>query len=78
MSDGANILAKLISDALTGKPVELGLGMQMRLPGMIKALRDDPQGRRVVFAEALGACIASDPAYADMVRAVIAAYDAEV
>ncbi len=78
MSDGAQLLVSLIRDALTGQPVKLGLLETPKLLAAIKSLKDDPQGRRVVFVNAVSACIAADPAYADLVRTMIAAYDAEV
>jgi hypothetical protein len=58
---GADILTRLLSDALTGKPVKLGIMETPAMLAAIKGLSVDPVGRMAVFDAVARACLA-DPA----------------
>ncbi len=71
MSDGSEIIIRIIGDALAGKPVKLGILETPKLLGAIQELRGDPYGRSQVFAACVrGAC--RDPERLAQLRAILA------
>lgn len=61
MGADADLVARLVSDALTGKPVKLGFLETSKIGAAVKSLQSDGAGRMHVFDAVARACIA-DPA----------------